>query len=77
MMGALTNEILEDSWESIFDLTHYAIALWRYYIDSGREVSLKDILKEVKRHPDPRYVEELKEIDDIEKKAREKEIIYE
>lgn len=60
---ALTNEDLKGICKSNFELAHYAIALGRYLIQSGREVSLKEILKEMKRHPDPDYVEELKEID--------------
>jgi hypothetical protein len=58
---------------SSFELAHYAIALGRYYIASGREASLKDILKDIRKHPNPEYIEELKMIDEIEKKAKPKE----
>lgn len=69
----LTNEALRGICENNFKLAHYAIALGRYYIASGRVADLADILKEVKRHPNPNYVEELKEIDAIEKRAKHSE----
>jgi len=60
---SLTNENLKGICNSNFELAHYAIAMGRYFIESGREVSLSEVLKEVRRHPDPNYLEELKEID--------------
>ena len=71
MTEALTNEALKGICESSFELAHYAIALGRYYIRSGREIHLVDIIRDVKRHPDPKYIEELHHIDEIEKKAKE------
>lgn len=65
MSETLTNEDLSGICESTFELAHYAIGLGRYFIKSGRETKLADILKEMKRHPDPDHVEELKQIDEI------------
>lgn len=73
MTENLTNESLSAICKSSFELTHFAIELGRYYIQSGREVNLKDILRDVKKHPNPQYLEELKEIDKIEKRTKAKE----
>jgi len=62
-MDMMTNEALKGICPNNFELTHYAIALGRYYIDSGREVELGTLLKDVKKHPNPNYVEELKEME--------------
>jgi len=62
----MTNEELKGICGSNFELAHYAIALGRYFIASGRETELSGILKEVKRHPNPQHLEELKAIDEIE-----------
>ena len=66
-MSELTNESLKGICQSNFELAHYAIELGRYYIKSGRETHLTDIIREIKKHPTPRYLEELKGIDEIEK----------
>jgi len=73
MTENLTNESLRGICNSSFELAHYAIALGRYYIESGRVVHLKDILREIKKHPNPDYIEELREIDKIEKRSKAKE----
>jgi len=70
---ALTNEALGGICNSSFELARYAIELGRYYISAGREFHLKDILREIKKHPDPHYIEELKEIEEIEKRAKDQE----
>ena len=70
MTDTLTNELMKGFSDSNFNLIHYAIKLARYYIHSGRETSLKEILRDVRKHPDPKYIEELKSIDDIEKEAQ-------
>lgn len=71
MAETLTNEALRGICNSNFELTHFAIDLARYYMASGRETSLREVLRDIKRHPNPRYLEELKEIDEIEKRAQE------
>ncbi len=72
MTETLTNESLAGICKSNFELAHYAINLWRYYIQSGREADLADVLREVRKHPTPAYVEELKEIDEISMKKEER-----
>ena len=74
MTENLTNESMRGICGSSFELAHYAIELGRYYIASGRGASLKEILKDVKKHPNPKYLEELEMIDSIEKNAKGKEI---
>lgn len=74
MTENLTNEALKGICNSSFELTHFAILLGQYYISSGRPASLKDILRDVKKHPYPHYIEELKEIDKIEMRSKAKEV---
>ncbi len=71
MAESVTNEALSGICNSLFELAHYAIDLGRYHIKSGRETSLKEILRGVKKHPNPKYIEELREIDEIGRKAQE------
>jgi len=73
MPTELTNESLRGICENNFKLAHFAIDLARYYIHAGRETHLKDLIREIKKHPNPHYVEELREIDAIEKRATEQE----
>lgn len=75
MTENLTNESLRGICNSSFELAHYAIALARYYIASGRVTELKRVLEDVKRHPNPNYIEELMAIDSIEKRTKVKEPI--
>ncbi|MBS0629182.1 MAG: hypothetical protein JSS30_03030 [Verrucomicrobia bacterium] len=75
MTENLTNESLSNICKSSFELAHYAIELSRYFIESGREAQLKDILREIKKHPDPeKYLDELRTIDTIEKRTKPKEV---
>ncbi|NGX47930.1 MAG: hypothetical protein K1000chlam3_01315 [Chlamydiae bacterium] len=71
MAEALTNEALKGICENNFELAHFAIELARYYIRSGRETHINDIIRDIKKHPDPKYINELKEIDEIERRAQE------
>lgn len=70
MTDVLTNEMMKGICHSNFQLIHYAINLARYYMQSGRETSLKEILRDVRKHPNPSYLEELKNIDEIEREAQ-------
>lgn len=70
MTDSLTNEGLAGICDNNFDLAHYAINLARYYIKSGKEVTLTEILKDIKKHPTPRYLEELKKIEEVEKEQK-------
>jgi|GEM_PF-1162773 len=71
MAEAMTNEALKNICSSSFELAHFAIKLGRYYIHSGREIQLREIIRDIKKHPDPSYIDELREIDEIERKAHE------
>ena len=70
MVDALTCETMKGICDSNFQLVHYAINLARYYIHSGRETSLREVLRDVRKHPNPSYIEELKNIDEIEREAQ-------
>lgn len=59
----LTNEGLSGICSSNFELAHYAIGLARHYIKSGREATLKEILRDVKKHPNPNYLNDLLEME--------------
>lgn len=71
MVETLTNETLKGICDNNFELAHFAIALARYYLASGRETHLRDVIRDIKKHPDPKYIEELREIDEIERRAQE------
>jgi hypothetical protein len=71
MAETMTNEALKNICNSNFELAHFAIELGRYYIRSGRETHLREIIRDIKKHPDPKYLAELQEIDEIERKAHE------
>ncbi len=73
MTDTMTNEGLAQICRSSFELTNFAIDLGRYYIHSGHETSMKEILRDVKRNPDPTYVKALKAIDEQEMQEREEE----
>jgi hypothetical protein len=60
---ALTSEELKKLFKSNFELARYAIQWGRYEIKAGREPSLDRVLEEIRRHPDPSYLEDLKAID--------------
>ncbi|MDN3505679.1 MAG: hypothetical protein P0S96_00415 [Simkaniaceae bacterium] len=71
MAEAMTNEALKNICRSNFELAHFAIKLGRYYIQSGRDTHLRDIIRDIKKNPDPKYIDELREVDEIERKAHE------
>ncbi len=56
----LTNEALRKQFPNNFNLAEYAIQLSRYYVKSGHEMSIDEILEEILRHPNPSYLEDLK-----------------
>lgn len=73
----LTNEALSGIYRSHFELAKQGIELWRYMIHAGKEMRLPEVIKLLKRHPEPEYLEELKKIDELEleRKAREQPTI--
>lgn len=62
----LTNETIRGFFRNNFELAQYGIRLGRYLIKSGHEVELDTLLDEIRKHPNPNYLNELKEIDAIE-----------
>lgn len=65
----LTNEQFQGICKSNFDLTQYAINLGRYFIRSGHEATIQSVLEEIRRHPNPNYLHELKEMEEAESKG--------
>ncbi len=63
---SLTTEELKKNFKSNFELARYAIAFGKYEMKAGRDVSIESILKMVLRHPNPRYLEDLKAIDEMD-----------
>jgi len=68
----LTNEPLRGIYKSNFELAKHGIELWRYFMHSGREVTLPELMKILRKHPEEKYLEELKAIDAIEMEKEEK-----
>ncbi len=60
----LTNENLKGICKSNFELALYAINLARYHIKAGEEFDVSDLLDEVRYHPDPSYLDQLKREDE-------------
>lgn len=67
----ITNETIKKSGLSNFDLTRYAILIGRHRIRAGQPSEVSDILTEIRKHPDPAYIEELALIEQIEEKDEE------
>ena len=62
----LTNEFLQNVEGSNFERVKYAIDLARFYIHSGQETSIEDIIYIIKKHPRRSYLAELEELEKIE-----------
>lgn len=73
MKEQLTNERLKGLFKSNFELAAHAIRLGRYYIRSGHEMHVDEVLEEIRKHPSAGYVDELQEIDAQEDKNAENE----
>lgn len=59
----LTNEYLRGLFKSNFELANQVIELARFYIHSGREVTLTKLLDEIKYNSQNDYVEVLRQLD--------------
>lgn len=70
---SLTNEEFKGICKNNFELTLYAINLGKYYIRSGHEADIRKILDEVKRHPNPSYLEDLKAFEEAEHEENSEE----
>jgi hypothetical protein len=65
----LTSQRLRSLFKSNFDLAAYAIGLARYYIRSGREITIDQLLDDVRRNPhqlDAKRIAELEAIEEDE-----------
>lgn len=68
MKEQLTNERLKGLFKNNFELAAHAIRLGRYFVRSGHEMHVDDVLEEIRKHPSSSYVDELEEIDREEEK---------
>lgn len=59
----LTNEKLRGIFKNNFELANYAIRLGRYYMKSGHEVPLDELLEQVRKNPSESYLEALQQMD--------------
>ena len=59
----LTHEWLRKQFTNNFQLTHQAIELGRFYIRSGHEIHLRELLEEIKKNPQAEYVKELQALE--------------
>ncbi len=73
MKDLLTNEKLKGLFKSNFELARHAIRLGRYYIRSGRELNIDDLLEEIRKHPGEDYLTDLQEMDANERKSNDEE----
>lgn len=69
MKDLLTNEKLKGLFKSNFELARHAIRLGKYYIKSGRELHIDDLLEEIRKHPSEDYLKELQDMDIEDQKA--------
>jgi len=64
----LTKEKFRGLYKSNFDLANYAIRLAKYQIKAGREVSVDELLEEIRKNPN-----RLKELESLENVEEEPE----
>jgi hypothetical protein len=67
----LTNEALRGLFKNNFELANYAIALGRYYIKSGHETHIDALLEQVRKNPNPEYLDDLRAMDTAEESEDE------
>lgn len=66
MREFLTHERLRGLFRNNFELSNFAIRLGRYFIKSGHEVSLDELLDQVRRNPSSSYLEDLQKAEEAE-----------
>lgn len=67
MKEQLTTQAIRSLFKSNFDLAAYAIGLARYYIKSGREITIDQLLEEIRKNPhqfDEKKIAELEAIEE-------------
>jgi outer membrane protein assembly factor BamD (BamD/ComL family) len=64
----LTTQGIRSLFKSNFDLAAYAIRLARFYIKSGREVTVDQLLEEIRKNPHQYDEATIKELEAIEEK---------
>ncbi len=69
----LTTEVLRGLAKNNFELANYAIKLGKYLILSGHEVTLGDLLEQVRKHPSEAYLDELKMLDKADQQEQRHE----
>ncbi|NGX45554.1 MAG: hypothetical protein K940chlam2_00709 [Chlamydiae bacterium] len=65
-MEDMTNESLRGICANNFELAHFAIRLSRYHMKAGHEVTMQEVLDEVRKNPDPSYIEKLIEMESFD-----------
>lgn len=67
----MTNQQFKGICKSNFALAQYAINLGRFYIHTGRETSLHNLLAEVLKYPNPEHLQDLIELEKIEEETQQ------
>ena len=69
----LTNEALRKIFKNNFRLANQSIELCRYYLKSGHDVNLDQILEEICRNPAEDYLKDLMALEAEDDESNDKE----
>lgn len=65
----ITSQRLRSLFKSNFDLAAYAIGVAKYYIRSGREMTIDQLLDEVRKNPHQLDAKKIAELEAIEEEG--------
>jgi hypothetical protein len=63
---SLTNESLKGFFKNNFELANFAIQLGRYYIKACHEISLGNLLEQVRKNPSEKFLRDLEMLENEE-----------
>jgi len=72
--GQLTGEALKKHFKNNFELALYAINVAHYFIKSGHEVNVSDLLRDIQKNPQAYRPEELEALERAEREEANREI---
>jgi hypothetical protein len=71
MKDQLTNEALKKLFKNNFELAQYAIRVARYFVKSGHEVNVDELLRDIQKNPDLYRIEELEAMEKADSMTEE------
>lgn len=71
MKDNLTNEALKKQFKNNFELALYAIRVARYFVKSGHEVNVDELLRDIQKNPDLYRIEELEAMERADAESQE------